>query len=209
MPSGLVRFAHRLIITTLVITDVIPLMMRIKFTLRFLFIAMTVCAVAVYLYLNPSLRTSFMRMHRSSKHTNSLKVYSFLNLSDLERPEFEDGVNPVLLPVLDRIEEPLPAELLNYLRTSMPKKRYESYHWTFLPAEEVAALNIDDGICSIENGYFVFAWTDYGYGAVSLKDGRFYFNHGFSKDDSSPTCEAESIADLLRQQTQNFVNHKW
>ena len=184
-------------------------MMRIKFTIRSLFIATAVCAVALYLYLHPSLSASFMRLHRSSKHTASLKIYSFLNLSDLERPDFEDGVNPVLLPVLDRIDEPLPNELLDYFSTSMPKKRYHSYHWTFLPAEEVAALNMDDGICSMENGYFVFAWTDYGYGAISLKDGRFYVGHGFSKDYGAPSCEAESIADLLRKETQDYVNHEW
>ena len=85
-------------------------------------------------------------MHRSSKHTAVLKLYSLFNLSDIERPDFEDGLNPVLLPMLDRIEKPLPAELLNYLSTSMPKKEYTSYNWTFLPAEEVAAHNTDADI---------------------------------------------------------------
>ena len=194
-----------------VIAAVIPLMKRVKFSSRFLFLATAVCAVALFVYLHPSLPATFMRMHRSSKRTAVLKLYSLLNLSDIDRPEFEDGINPVLLPLLDQIEKPLPGELLDYLSTSMPKKRYLAYHWTLLPAEEIATLNSDSeiDIASMENGYFIIAWTDYGYGAVSLKDGRFYVGHGFSNDGSSPYCEAESIADLLRKQTQAWVDHEW
>ena len=186
-------------------------MKRAKFSSRFLFLATAVCAVALFVYLHPSLPATFMRMHRSSKHTSMLQLYSFFNLSDINRPEFDDGVNPVLLPVLEQVEEPLPTELLEYLSTSMPKEEYNSYGWAFLPAERVAELNTDDGICSLENGYFVIAWTDFGYGAVSLEDGRFYVAHGFSNDIgySSPYCEAESISDLLRKQTQAWVDREW
>lgn len=162
------------------------------------------------MYLNPSLRTSFMRMHRSSKHTVVLKWYSFFNLSDIERPEFEDRINPVLLPVLDQIEESLPDELMENLSTSLPKKRHESYGWTFLPAAEIAELNADADVGSMENGFFIIAWASYGWGAVSLNDGRVYFAHRFNEDCiSPPDCEAESIADLLRKQTQKYLDYQW
>ena len=189
----------------------ITLMKRVNFSSRFLFLATAVCAVALSVYLHPSLPATFMRMHRSSKQTSMLQLYSFFNLSDINRPDFEDGVNPVLLPVLEQIEEPLPSELLEYLSTSMPKKEYNSYGWEFLPAERVAELNTDAEICSVENGYFVIAWTSFGYGAVSLEDGRIYVGHGFKADVgfSSPYCEAESISDFLRKETQEWVDYEW
>ncbi len=186
-------------------------MKRFKFSIRSLLLTTAICAVALFVYLNPSLRTTFMRMHRSSKRTTIFKLSSFFNTTDVNRPQLANGIDPVLLPVLEQLEESLPEELLEYLSTSVPKEEYHSYHWAFLPAKQMAEYNTDDGICSAANGYFIIAQTDYGFGAVSLKDGRFYVAHRFSKDDgfSPPDCEAESIADLLRKQTQDYFDLEW
>ena len=182
---------------------------RFKFSLASLLVLVTLCTM-VFVY---------MEVTRATVHSKFLEMLQAqITCHDRlgwegprnESATFEDGVPAILKPHLDALPHPMPAELVEYLSTSVPaEENYESYEWTFLTADNIneTLLNINGSqyVEAIQYGYFVFAVSGSNFAAISLKDGRVYSSYLF---EDGVEYEAENIKQFIDVSTQDWINHE-
>jgi hypothetical protein len=123
----------------------------------------------------------------------------------IEGATFKKGVPAILKPHLNALSRTAPAELVEYLSTSVPSEDYQSYMWTFLSADNINDVNSD--IEAIQHGYFIFAVADSNFAALSLKDGCVYSAYNF---EDHIEHEANTIKQFIDLSAQEFMDHeKW
>ena len=181
---------------------------RIKFSLRTVFLALVLGAILMTLVRRQleymSIRREFKDMHQASEaYMLGYQRSKSETYGGAKPVKFEKGISPVLRPLLDRIEGPIPKELIQYLSTAVPTEDYQSYCHTFLSADSIARDNGIDGYPCFDAGYFAFANESGTCVAVSLKDSKVYSSaEGFETYNTE--LEADSIKQFIESSRQTW-----